>query len=179
MIQTNILKYRGVRTINYINYYLSPLGQILLSSDGENLNGLWFENEKYYPYNISKGSEKKDLPIFEQTKKWLDIYFAGNNPNFTPSLNLRGTEFQMSVWNILNQIPYGEVTTYGEIAREIAKQKGIVRMSAQAVGGAVGRNPISIIVPCHRVVGSNGALTGYAGGLKRKSALLSLEKILI
>lgn len=114
--------------------------------------------------------------VFERTKEWLDIYFSGRDPGFTPPLSARGTVFQETVWEILKKIPYGQVTSYGEIARQIAKMRGLDRMSAQAVGGAVGRNPIAVIVPCHRVVGSDGRLTGYAGGLDKKEALLKLEK---
>lgn len=163
--------------MQYINYYDSPLGKILLSSDGENLCGLWFEDQNHYALTLEKATIEKVLPIFEMTKQWLDSYFAGCVPNFIPSLQLSGTKFQMSVWEILKQIPYGETVTYGEIADKIAMKKGVKRMSAQAVGSAVGYNPISIIIPCHRVIGANGSLVGYAGGLERKAALLALEKV--
>ncbi|MDI9212236.1 methylated-DNA--[protein]-cysteine S-methyltransferase [Clostridioides difficile] len=163
--------------MQYISYYHSPIGNILLASDNIGLTGLWFENQKYYAYNLDQEHQEKELPIFEQTKKWLDIYFSGKEPNFTPSLHMVGTPFQITVWKILQQIPYGKTITYGEIAYKVAQQKGISKMSAQAIGGAVGHNGISIIVPCHRVVGTNGSLTGYAGGIDRKIKLLSLEKV--
>ena len=119
--------------------------------------------------------EASELPVFQCVKRWLDIYFQGEAPDFTPPLRLAGTPFRKVVWEILLTIPYGQTMTYGEIASKIAEQKGIERMSAQAVGNAVGHNPIGIIVPCHRVVGSDGKLTGYAGGMERKKALLALE----
>ena len=150
--------------MQYISYYHSPIGNILLASDNIGLTGLWFENQKYYAYNLDQEHQEKELPIFEQTKKWLDIYFSGKEPNFTPSLHMVGTPFQTTVWKILQQIPYGKTITYGEIAYK-------------AIGGAVGHNGISIIIPCHRVVGTNGSLTGYAGGIDRKIKLLSLEKV--
>ncbi len=151
-------------------YYSSPLGIIALASDGENLTGLRFCEES--PEN----GTGKELPVFALTKRWLDIYFRGEVPCFTPPLHLSGTDFRLEVWEILKAIPYGSTATYGEIAKLIAERKGIPRMSAQAVGGAVGKNPVSIIIPCHRVVGSDGGLTGYAGGIDKKAALLRLEK---
>lgn len=163
--------------MDYIYHYDSPLGGITLASDGTTLTGLWFDKQKFFASTILNDYEKKDLPIFEQTVRWLDVYFSGNAPDFTPSLNMRTTEFRRTVWSVLLTIPYGETMTYGEIADEIAKQKGIAKMSAQAVGGAVGHNSISLIIPCHRVVGTNGSLTGYAGGIQRKAELLRLEKI--
>ena len=163
--------------MQYISYYHSPIGNILLASDNIGLTGLWFENQKYYAYNLDQEHQEKELPIFEQTKKWLDIYFSGKEPDFTPSLHMVGTPFQTTVWKILQQIPYGKTIPYGEIAYKVAQQKGISKMSAQAIGGAVGHNGISIIIPCHRVVGTNGSLTGYAGGINRKIKLLSLEKV--
>lgn len=163
--------------MQYINYYHSPLGNILLVSDNIGLTGLWFENQKYYAYKLNQEHEEKELPVFEQTKSWLDIYFSGREPDFTLPTHMIGTPFQISVWEILKQIPYGKIITYGEIAHKIAQQKGISQMSAQAVGGAVGHNGTSIIIPCHRVVGTNGSLTGYAGGIDRKIKLLSLEKV--
>lgn len=161
----------------YINNYKSPLGNITLASNGEALTGLWIEGQKYFASSIKSPAEEKFLPIFENTAKWLDIYFSGKNPSFTLPIKFTGTPFQLMVWGILQKIPYGEVITYKDIACEIANQKGLPKMSAQAVGGAVGRNPISIIVPCHRVVGSNGSLTGYAGGVDKKLKLLTLEGV--
>ena len=162
--------------MQYINYYKSSLGKITLASDGQALIGLWLEGQKYFATSIKETPIEKELTIFEETKKWLDIYFKGDVPDFTPKLSPSGTEFRKSVWDILLEIPHGELTTYGEIASKIAKKQGKSTMSAQAVGGAVGHNPISIIIPCHRVVGSNNSLTGYAGGIDKKIELLTLEK---
>lgn len=156
------------------------MGNILLAADNLGLTGLWFEGQKFFARGLDIAPEQKEMPAFEQTKRWLDVYFSGSEPDFTVPLHLIGTDFQKEVWQILCSIPYGETMTYGEIARQLADKRGLKNMSAQAVGGAVGHNPISIIVPCHRVVGSNGRLTGYAGGIEKKSALLDLEsKILM
>ncbi len=157
----------------------SPLGGITLASDGTHLVGLWFDGQTYFARGLSKEHEEKALPIFSETERWLDLYFSGKRPDFTPPILLRGTPFQKEVWDILLEIPYGQTMTYGEMAAQIAKKKGIVKMSAQAVGGAVGHNPITLIVPCHRVVGVNGNLTGYAGGVERKKWLLELEKLAV
>ena len=156
----------------YTAHYDSPLGGMTLVSDGMALTGLYFDGERDFP-DLSPG-RKKDLPLFGEVMRWLDLYFDGKEPDFSPALNPTGTAFQMSVWAILRTIAYGETTTYGAIAKRLEKKTG-KRMSAQAVGGAVGRNPISIIVPCHRVIGANGSLTGYAGGLDKKEYLLELE----
>ena len=164
--------------MTYIYNYASPLGIITLASDGESLTGLWFDRQKYLPHKLISESIESELPIFKQTVKWLDIYFSGRIPDFTPSISLNTTPFRKAVYDILLTIPYGQTMTYGEIANIIAKQNGVERMSAQAVGGAVGHNPVSIIIPCHRVVGADGSLTGYAGGLDRKIELLKLEKAL-
>ncbi len=161
----------------YIDYYDSPLGKITLASDSEYLCGLWFENQKYYMANIKEETVFEELAIFKETKAWLDIYFSGEEPAFIPPIKQRGTDFSKLVGEILLDIPYGKTTTYKEIADEVAKRKGLKSMSSQAVGQAVGHNPISIIIPCHRVVGSNQHLTGYAGGLDKKIALLQLEGI--
>lgn len=158
----------------YTAAYLSPLGPITLRADGETLTGLWFVGQKYYPGHLDNGGQD-DLPIFAQARQWLDIYFSGKTPDFTPPLRTEGTAFQREVWAILAAIPYGMTRTYGDIAGELAQKRGLEHMSAQAVGSAVGRNPISILIPCHRVVGQTGNLTGYAGGLDRKRALLELE----
>lgn len=159
----------------YKKRYYAPLGEMIMVSDGTALTGLVFDRQKYYESEVPEDSIEKSLPIFDETAMWLDIYFSGREPDFTPALSLKGSEFRKEVWEILMGIPYGEVTTYGEIAKQIAKRRRIKRMSAQAVGGAVGHNPVSIIVPCHRVVGTNGNLTGYAGGLEKKVELLRLE----
>ena len=161
---------------NFINEYLSPLGVIKLESDGEYLTGLWFDKSKdsnKHMVNI----EYKDLSIFAETKKWLDIYFSGTNPNFTPKYKVKTTEFQKSVNEIMLKIPYGKTITYNDIAKEIANVRGIKKMSAQAVGHAVGANQICIIIPCHRVMGANNNVTGYGGGILNKIKLLELEGI--
>ena len=161
--------------MEYTAHYDSPLGGITLASDGDALIGLWFDGQKYYADALDDDYEEKELPIFEQTKKWLDVYFSGKSPDFTPPLNMKTTDFRKAVWEVMLTIPYGKTMTYGEIAEQIAKQKGIGRMSAQAVGGAVGHNSISLIIPCHRVVGTDGSLTGYAGGIQKKVKLLEME----
>lgn len=161
--------------MQYTNKYESPLGRIILASNGSELTGLWFEGQKYFALYLDKENEEKELPVFQLAKKWLDVYFSGKEPDFELPLQFIGTKFQNEVWEILYNIPYGKTITYGDIAKQLAKRKGIERMSAQAVGGAVARNEISIIVPCHRVVSGNGSLTGYAGGIDKKIALLKLE----
>lgn len=163
--------------MQYTTHYDSPLGGILLAADHEGLTGLWFDREKYYADHLDPEHQEGDLPALDETRRWLDIYFTGREPDFMPQIHMIGSAFQMEVWKILRKIPYGQTTTYGEIAKQIAAQRGTVRMSAQAVGGAVGHNEISIIVPCHRVVGSGGSLTGYAGGIDKKNALLKLEGV--
>jgi len=161
--------------MQYTYPYLSPLGKIILASNGTCLTGLWFEGQKYFGRTLDAEHEERDFPVFRQTAEWLDTYFAGKRPDFMPELELHDTPFRLAVWHILQQIPYGEVITYKEIAQEIARQRNCGSMSAQAIGGAVGHNPISILIPCHRVIGSNGSLTGYAGGVSRKMSLLALE----
>lgn len=163
--------------MEYTHHYDSPLGGITLASDGEALTGLWFDGQKYFGEALGKEHEQKNLPVFELADKWLDIYFSGKAPDFTPPLSMKATPFRKAVWEILLTIPYGKTMTYGEIADRIAKQKGLPHMSAQAVGGAVGHNAISLIIPCHRVVGTNGSLTGYAGGIDKKRKLLIMEKV--
>ncbi len=163
--------------MQYISHYHSPIGDILLAADHIGLTGLWFEGQKYFALYLDKEHQEKELPILEQAKKWLDIYFSGKEPDFKVPLHFIGTDFQKEVWEILSSIPYGQTTTYGEIAKQLAAKKGLAHMSAQAVGGAVGRNEFSIIIPCHRVVGTNGSLTGYAGGIDKKVKLLTLEKV--
>ncbi len=161
--------------MDYTYHYDSPLGKITLASDGNALTGLWFDGQKYFADTLENEYEDKRLPVFDQTLAWLDLYFAGKNPDFTPPLRMKTTEFRKSVWEILLTIPYGETMTYGEIGKQLAEKRGIPHMSAQAVGGAVGHNSISLIIPCHRVVGSSGSLTGYAGGIEKKIHLLTLE----
>lgn len=188
----------------YTTQYDSPIGSIVMAGDGECLTGLWFVGQKYFGSTLPGGGkyarnherladgtpqfyggnllevseligENTQLPVFQTTKRWLDLYFQGKIPDFMPALRLEGTPFRKAVWEILLSIPYGQTMTYGEIAGKLAEQRALLRMSAQAVGNAVGHNPISIIVPCHRVVGSGGSLTGYAGGVKKKAVLLALE----
>lgn len=160
----------------YTNHCASPLGEILLAADGAGLTGLWFmENQKHKGIGLSAEAEERALPVFDEAKRWLDLYFSGRDPGFTPPLHLTGSAFRNRVGEILLEIPYGKTVTYGEIANRIAGERGLARMSCRAVGGAVGKNPISLIVPCHRVLGSGGRLTGYGGGLERKAALLRLE----
>ncbi len=162
--------------MNNIFHYTSPIGGITLASDGEALTGLWFDGQKFFPNKLVDESTEAELPIFTQTCNWLDIYFSGKEPSFTPLISRRTTPFRKAVYDILLTIPYGQTITYGGVARILAERQGVERMSAQAVGGAVGHNPIGIIIPCHRVVGTDGRLTGYAGGLDKKIALLKLEE---
>jgi methylated-DNA-[protein]-cysteine S-methyltransferase len=161
----------------YSTTYLSPVGLITLACDGDNLVGLWLEGQKYHGDTIFEAMiEKDDIPVFDAAKKWLDRYFAGEKPTISElPIAPMGGDFRKAVWNILCKIPYGEVITYGDIAKKMAVKMDKDSMSSQAVGGAVGHNPISIIIPCHRVVGSNGSLTGYAGGIATKTKLLELE----
>lgn len=151
-------------------YYESPLGKITMEAEEGALTGLWFTRDS------EREMTESDSKIFDETKRWLMDYFAGKRPDFMPELRLQGTEFRNIVWNILRTIPYGETVTYGAVASEAARRMGKIRMSAQAAGGAVGHNPICLIIPCHRVIGSDGSLTGYAEGLWRKEALLHLEQ---
>ena len=162
--------------MEYTNEYISPLGKILLASDGHALTGLWFEGQKYFAAKLDPDHEEKKLPVFARTAEWLALYFDGEKPAFIPPLTLKGTPFQKEVWEILLEIPFGQTTTYAEIAAEIARRRGLASMSAQAVGSAVAHNPISLIIPCHRVVGSDGSLTGFAGGIEKKEWLLAMER---
>ena len=161
--------------MTFTQHYASPLGGILLAADEIGLTGLWFDREKYFADHLPADHTEQETPILAQTRRWLDIYFTGKEPDFLPPLHPIGSPFRQTVWEILLQIPYGKTMTYGEIARQLAEKKKLPRMSAQAVGGAVGHNEISIIIPCHRVIGSNGSLTGYAGGIDKKIKLLELE----
>jgi methylated-DNA-[protein]-cysteine S-methyltransferase len=160
--------------MHYTFEYQSPVGLLTIASDGESITGLWIKGQKYFAAPLEAENSSMDLPVFERVQEWLITYFDGKNPAFTPPLAPTGSPFRQAVWKILREIPYGEVITYGDIAKMVAKQKE--KMSAQAVGGAVGHNPISIIIPCHRVVGTDGSLTGYAGGIKTKITLLTLEQ---
>ncbi|MCM1188215.1 MAG: methylated-DNA--[protein]-cysteine S-methyltransferase [bacterium] len=162
--------------MQYTSEYESPLGRILLAADEAGLTGLWFEGQKYFALYLDAEHEEKKLPVFDQAAEWLDLYFLGREPDFKVPLHFTGSAFQNEVWEILCKIPYGQTVTYGAIARQLAEKRGLAGMSPQAVGGAVAHNEISVIVPCHRVVGANGSLTGYAGGIDKKIALLKLEK---
>ena len=163
----------------YSTRYSSPLGYIMIASDGKSLVGLWLEGQKYFGGSVTvEMTEKHDLPIFHETKNWLDSYFAGRRPMVSDlPLSPNGGPFRKAVWDILCQIPYGNYMSYGEIAQIIASQLNKSNMSSQAIGGAVGHNPISIIIPCHRVVGAKGSLTGYAGGIDKKFKLLEHEGV--
>lgn len=165
-------------TTQFVALYNSPVGKIYYSYTDKSLTGLWFKDQKYSP--IIPDIPEHRLMYFktyisELTKYWLDIYFQGVIPNFVPQMTLSGTPFRMKVWQKLAQIPYGQVRTYGQIAEEIAAETQSKRVSARAVGAAVGHNPISIIIPCHRVIGASGKMTGYAGGIDKKIKLLKIE----
>ncbi len=162
--------------MQYTSKYNSPLGEVLISADDEGLTGVWLVGQEYFDLYLDEETEEKEIDIIKGAKRWLDMYFSGEEPDIKIPLHFKGTDFQNEVWQILCTIPYGKTMTYGDIAHILAKRRGIKRMSAQAVGGAVGRNEISIIVPCHRVIGSNGNLTGYAGGINKKIELLKIEK---
>ena len=159
----------------FIQRYDSPLGGILLAVDETGLTGLWFEGQKFFARDLPAERVEQNTPALSEVKRWLDIYFTGKEPDFMPPLHPIGSAFRRSVWDILLRIPYGQTTTYGEIARQLAEKQGRPRIAAQAVGGAVGHNKISITIPCHRVVGTNGSLTGYAGGIDKKVKLLEWE----
>lgn len=161
--------------MTYIQHYASPLGGIMLAANDIGLTGLWFDGQKYYADNLPAEHIERETPILTDAKRWLDVYFTGNEPDFKPPLHIVGSAFRQAVWELLLQIPYGQTVTYGELARQLAEKQGAEHMSAQAVGGAVGHNPISLIIPCHRVVGTHGSLTGYAGGIDKKIKLLELE----
>ena len=162
--------------MTYIQRYRSPLGGILLSADEAGLTGLWFDGQKHFARDLPAEHTEQDTPALAAARHWLDIYFSGKEPDLLPPLHPIGSAFWQDVWQLLLQIPYGQTTTYGDIARQLAEKQGLSRMSAQAIGGAVGHNRISIIIPCHRVVGTNGSLTGYAGGIDKKIRLLALER---
>lgn len=162
--------------MTFIQHLDSPLGPILLAADDVGLTGLWFEGQKYFAATLPAEVQTKETPALREGRRWLDLYFAGKEPKTSPPLHLIGTPFRLSVWKILSEIPYGKTMTYGDIAQRLAQERGLPRLSARAVGSAVGRNPISLIIPCHRVIGRNGRLTGYAGGLHRKAYLLAMER---
>ena len=162
--------------MDYTYHYSSPIGGITMASNGESLTGLWFDGQKYFASTLSQRHVEKQLPIFDRTCEWLDLYFSGKSPDFMPPVFMYVSNFRRDVYEILMTIPFGETMTYKEVADLIAKKHRIISMSAQAVGGAIAHNPISLVIPCHRVIGTNGKLTGYAGGLDKKEWLLNMEK---
>ncbi len=159
--------------------YPSPLGELLLAAQGDLLTGAWFTEQKYFARTLEADHIEGSAPVLNQAKRWLDVYFTGRDPGPVPPLSPAGTPFQREVWDLLSAIPYGGTATYGALARTLAQRRGFVHFSAQAIGGAVGHNPISLFIPCHRVLGANGSLTGYAGGVDKKRALLALEGVAI
>ncbi|AEF86070.1 methylated-DNA--[protein]-cysteine S-methyltransferase [Treponema primitia ZAS-2] len=163
--------------MEYIQKLNSPVGILTLASDGQSISGLWIEGQKYFARSLEKETCEKHLPVFGEAKKWLDIYFSGKEPDFMPPLLPKGTMFQKSIWNILCTISYGNTSTYGELAKKFESLNNGKRTAARAVGSAVGRNPISILIPCHRILGKDGGLTGYAGGVDIKEKLLQLEDV--
>ena len=163
--------------MTYTMHYDSPLGKILLAADEEGMTGVWFEAQRYFAAKLPPENEEGTTPVLGDACRWLDVYFSGREPDFTPKLHLIGSDFRQAVWALLLQIPYGQTTTYGALAKQLAEKQGRLRMSAQAVGGAVGHNRIAILIPCHRVVGTNGSLTGYAGGIDKKEKLLRMEHV--
>ncbi|MDR2027494.1 MAG: methylated-DNA--[protein]-cysteine S-methyltransferase [Prevotellaceae bacterium] len=162
--------------MEYIYKIKSPVGILTASSDGQNVCGLWMEGQKYFARTLGNDVLEQNLPIFEDVQRWLDVYFSGREPDFMPPLMPKGSPFQKSIWDNLCKIPYGQTTTYGELAKQFDLENKGKHTSPRAVGSAVGRNPVSIIIPCHRVVGKNGSLTGYAGGIDTKIKLLRLER---
>ena len=164
-------------TVQFVESFSSPIGEVTLGSDGEFLTGLWLADQKYFMAGVVEITSEEPLPIFQETKAWLEHYFRGLDPGPIPPVRPQGSEFRRQVWELLAEIPYGKLATYGELAQRIGAQRGMAKMSSRAVGGAVGHNPVSIIIPCHRVVGANGSLTGYGGGIARKIALLELEGV--
>jgi methylated-DNA-[protein]-cysteine S-methyltransferase len=167
------------KIMEYIHVIKSPVGMLTLSSDGKNICGLWIEGQKYFAKTLGKDVLEQNMPIFENVHNWLDIYFSGKEPDFMPPLMPKGSPFQKWVWNNLCKIPYGKTTTYGELAKQFEFENRGKRTSSRAIGGAAGHNPVSILIPCHRVIGKTGNPTGYAGGIDKKMTLLKLEGIVI
>ena len=165
--------------MEYFYKIKSPVGLLTVSSDGNNISGLWIEGQKHFLKTLDRDAVEQKLPVFEDVKNWLDIYFSGREPDFMPPLSPKGSPFQQKIWKYLCGIPYGKTAAYGDLAKKFESQNKGRRMSARAVGGAVGRNPVSILIPCHRVIGKNNSLTGYAGGIAVKTKLLQLEGILL
>ena len=163
--------------MEYLRRWRAPLGWLTLRSDGTALTGLSFDGQRYAPGAPNAEAVWAECPALAETERWLTVYFSGGVPDFTPPLSLAGSAFRRAVWSLLLQIPYGKTVSYGALAAELARQRGLSRMSAQAVGGAVGHNPVALIVPCHRVVGADGSLTGYAAGLDKKRRLRTAPHI--
>jgi methylated-DNA-[protein]-cysteine S-methyltransferase len=163
--------------MEYIQMIKSPVGTLTVSSDGQNISGLWIEGQKYFAKTLGQDVLEQNIPIFENVREWLDIYFSGRAPDFVPPLMPKGSPYQKAIWDNLCKIPYGQTTSYGELAKQFELENKGRRTSARAVGSAVGHNPVSILIPCHRVIGRNGNLTGYAGGIDKKIKLLKLEGI--
>lgn len=161
--------------MTFTQHYDSPLGSILLTADEMGLTGLWFDGQKHFARDLPAQHTEQDTPVLSEARRWLDVYFTGREPDFLPVLHPIGSAFRRRVWDLLLRVPYGQTVTYGQLAQQLAAQQSLSHMSAQAVGGAVGHNPISLIVPCHRVIGADGSLTGYAGGVDKKRRLLALE----
>jgi methylated-DNA-[protein]-cysteine S-methyltransferase len=165
--------------MEYIHRIKSPVGILTVSSDSQAISGLWMEGQKYFAKTLEEDVLEQDLPLFEQVRQWLDVYFSGREPDFMLPLAPKGSPFQKSIWDNLLKIPYGQTTTYGALAKQFETENKGKRTSARAVGSAVGHNPVSILIPCHRVVGKNGSLTGYAGGIDKKIKLLQLEGMIM
>jgi methylated-DNA-[protein]-cysteine S-methyltransferase len=163
--------------MDYFCVVPSPIGTLTAASDGEAVVGLWIEGQKYFARTLREDSVERHVPVFDSVRAWLDGYFSGREPGFMPPLKPRGSAFQQSVWEMLCGIPYGQTTTYGALAQRYGERSRGKPTSPRAIGGAVGHNPISILIPCHRVVGADGSLTGYAGGADKKTQLLRLEGI--
>jgi len=161
--------------VQYTSVYYSPLGDMVITADDTAVTGVQFAGQKHFDPAVCGACEETETPLIIRVKKWLDVYFSGKEPDFRLPLRFAGTDFQKEVWGILCTIPYGQTMTYGDIAGILSARRCTGKMSAQAVGGAVGRNPIAILVPCHRVIGKDGSMTGYAAGIHRKIALLQLE----
>ena len=162
--------------MNYLWHYASPLGGMTLASDGDALTGLWFDGQKYFGTTLSPDSSEMSLPVFDETLSWLDTYFSQKDPGSTPPLRFQDTEFRSRVWKVLAGIPYGDTISYSGLAEAFLREYPGLYTSPRAIAGAVSHNPISLIIPCHRVIGKNGSLTGYAGGLEKKARLLDLEQ---
>lgn len=160
----------------YLTTYPTPVGRVTLAGDGNRLTGLWFEGQRHFTSPLPDPVAYGELPLFDDVRRWLTVYFAGHRPDFMPPVGPTGTPFRRAVWKLLGRIPYGTVVSYGQLAEALTRTTG-TRVSPRAVGNAVGHNPVSLLIPCHRVVGSDGSLTGYAGGLPLKARLLALEGV--